>query len=94
MAPVWEAGGGGTETYVSLRQIIAREFRRRGAGVDFVGDVNAVIAANVGERSPSATHVSSRQRVVQRPGRRAISTDVDTATTEGGSNESGGESPS
>ena len=78
---------------MSLRQVIARQIRRRDPGVDFVGDVNAVIAANVGERGPSTTHVSSRQRIVQRAGRREVSTDVDTATTEGGSNESGGGSP-
>ncbi|HYY75135.1 MAG TPA: hypothetical protein VE644_02315 [Gaiellaceae bacterium] len=34
------------------------------------GDVNAAISANVNEPGPSRTHVSTRQRVVQRSGRR------------------------
>jgi hypothetical protein len=52
-----------------VAQIIRRRIRNRSDGVDFAGDVNAAIAANVGERG-GATHVSSSssQRIVQRSG--------------------------
>jgi hypothetical protein len=36
---------------MQIRKIIQRRIRRRGNGVDFVGDVNAVIAANVADPS-------------------------------------------
>jgi hypothetical protein len=51
-------------------KIINRRIRKRSEGVDFAGDVNAAIAANVGERG-GATHVSSSSthRIVQRSGR-------------------------
>jgi hypothetical protein len=42
-----------------FRKVIQRRIRRKKGGVDFVGDINAAIAANVGERSQT-THVSSR----------------------------------
>jgi hypothetical protein len=46
-------------------KLIQRRIRKHGRGVDLIGDVNAAIAANVGE--PGAhTHVSSSQRIVQR----------------------------
>jgi len=51
-----------------LSKIISRRIRHKGEGVDLVGDVNAAIAANIGEPG-SSTHVSSSQRVVQRSGR-------------------------
>jgi hypothetical protein len=51
-----------------VAEIIRRRIRKHSDGVDFAGDVNAVIAANVGERG-GATHVSSSQRIVQRSGR-------------------------
>jgi hypothetical protein len=51
-----------------VAEIIRRRLRSRSEGVDFAGDVNAVIAANVGERGAS-TRVSSEQRIVQRSGR-------------------------
>lgn len=65
---------------MNIRKIINRRIRHEGDGVDVVGDVNAVISANVGERGGSS-HVSSKQRVVQRSGRTAVS---ESGTTEGG----------
>jgi hypothetical protein len=47
---------------MQIRKIIQRRIRRSSNGVDFVGDVNAAIAGNVGEQS-STTHVSSRSTV-------------------------------
>ena len=47
---------------MQFRKIIQRRIRRSGEGVDLVGDVNAAISANVGERS-SSSHVSSRSTV-------------------------------
>jgi hypothetical protein len=55
---------------VNIRKIIQRRIRHAGKGVNAVGDVSAVVAANVNEGN-SRTHVStrSRQRIVQRSGR-------------------------
>jgi hypothetical protein len=50
---------------MQIRKIIQRRIRKQGNGVDLVGDVNAAIAANVGERG-AHTHTSSSQRIVQR----------------------------
>ena len=50
-----------------MAKLIAWRNRKRAGGVDVVGDVNAAIAANVGE-SASATTASSRQHVVHRAG--------------------------
>jgi hypothetical protein len=47
---------------VNFAKIIRRRIRQQGGGVDLAGDVNAVVAANVG-RDSSVTHVSSQQRV-------------------------------
>jgi hypothetical protein len=47
---------------MQLRKVIQRRIRHKGGGVDLVGDVNAAISANVGERS-STSHVSSRSTV-------------------------------
>jgi len=47
---------------VQIRKVIQRRIRRSGNGVDLVGDVNAAISANVGERN-SVSHVSSRSSV-------------------------------
>jgi hypothetical protein len=55
-----------------VAEIIRRRIRARSEGVDFAGDVNAAIAANVGERG-AATRVSSSQRTVQRAGRADVS---------------------
>ena len=50
---------------MQFTKFIQRRIRKQGNGVDLVGDVNAAIAANVGE--PDAqTRVSSSQRIVQR----------------------------
>jgi hypothetical protein len=56
---------------MKLHKLIKREIRRDGKTGQVVGDVNAAIAANVNEPGPSRTHVSSRQRIVQRSGRRS-----------------------
>ena len=50
---------------MQIRKIIQRRIRKHGNGVDVVGDVNAAIAANVGERG-AHTRTSSSQRIVQR----------------------------
>jgi hypothetical protein len=47
---------------VHIRKVIQRRIRRTGDGVDFLGDINAAISANVGERS-STSHVSSHSTV-------------------------------
>jgi hypothetical protein len=57
---------------MNIRKVIQRRIRHSGDGVDVVGDINAVIAGNVGEGS-SSSHVSSRQRVVQRSGKTVVS---------------------
>jgi hypothetical protein len=58
-----------------VAEIIRRRIRKHSDGVDFAGDVNAAIAANVGERG-GATHVSSSssQRIVQRSGHKRSET--------------------
>ena len=56
---------------MKLHKLIKREIRRDGKGVHVAGDVHAAIAANVNEPGPSHTHVSSRQRIVQRSGRQS-----------------------
>jgi hypothetical protein len=50
---------------MQIKKIIQRRIRKHGNGVDVVGDVNAAIAANVGERGAN-TRASSSQRIVQR----------------------------
>jgi hypothetical protein len=50
---------------MQIKKIIQRRVRKHGNGVDVVGDVNAAIAANVGERG-AKTRASSSQRIVQR----------------------------
>jgi hypothetical protein len=62
----------GTGRQVKLRRAIQRRIRRSGAGTDVSGIVNAVVAANVNEPGPSHTHVSSKQRIVQRGGRTEV----------------------
>ena len=59
---------------MNLRHLIQRRIRRRVDGVDVQGDVNAVIAANLGERG-SSTSVSSKQHVVHRSGRASSRTE-------------------
>jgi ribosomal protein L31E len=55
---------------VKIRKVIHRRLRHKQEGVNVSGDVNAAISANVNEPGPSRTHVSTRQRVVQRSGHR------------------------
>ena len=43
---------------MQIRKLIERRIRRAGGGIDVDSDVNAVVAANVGERS-AVTHASS-----------------------------------
>ena len=49
-----------------IRKVIRRRIRVNRGGVQAVGDVNAVVAANVSRGNSSAVSVSSRQRIVQR----------------------------
>jgi hypothetical protein len=49
--------------------VIRKRIRRNADGIDVAADVNAVIAVNEGGES-THTSVSSRQKVVQRSGRR------------------------
>jgi hypothetical protein len=57
-------------------KLIQRRIRRSEGGVDVKGDVNAAIAANVGERG-ATTSASSSQRIVQRSGRTVVSDGVE-----------------
>ena len=45
---------------MQIRKLIARRLRRAGGGSTVDSDVNAVVAANVGERG-AVTHASSEQ---------------------------------
>jgi hypothetical protein len=45
---------------VRIRELIERRIRRSGGGANVDSDVNAVVAANVGERG-AVTHASSTQ---------------------------------
>ena len=58
---------------MNVRKIINKAIRHQGAGTEVAGDVNAVVAANVGEKN-SKTSVSSRRstRIVQRSGRTEV----------------------
>jgi hypothetical protein len=46
---------------MNIRKLIQERIRRSSGGVQVESDVNAVVAANVGERG-AVTHVSSTQR--------------------------------
>jgi hypothetical protein len=48
-----------------IKKIIQRRIRKQANNVEVVGDVNAAIAANGGERG-AYTRTSSSQRIVQR----------------------------
>ena len=67
-----------------IKKIINRRIRERLGNVDFAGDVNAVVAANVNEPS-STTSVSSRQTVVQRTGARRGNKREETSAPQTGS---------
>jgi hypothetical protein len=62
---------------MKLQKLIRRQIRRHDERSHVVGDVNAAIAANVNEPGPSHTHVSTRQRIVQRSGRQSAPEDRD-----------------
>jgi hypothetical protein len=64
---------------MNVRKIINRRIRHSDDGVEFVGDINAVVSANVNEPGGSS-HVSSKQRIVQRAGKTVAS----EQTSEGG----------
>ena len=63
-----------------MRKVVQKRVRRSGDGVNVVADVNAVVAASVGEQD-ATTGVSRRQsvRIVQRNGQ----TEVTEEHTEG-----------
>jgi hypothetical protein len=46
---------------MNIAKVIRQRIGKSGAGMQVEGDVNAVVAANVGERG-QVTHVSSTQR--------------------------------
>jgi hypothetical protein len=50
---------------MNIRKVIRRRIRHQGKTAQVSGDVNAVIAANIGEEG-GRTSTSSRQRIVQR----------------------------
>ena len=65
---------------MKIRKVIQKQLRGAGEGKGTVGSVNAAIAANVNEPGHSHTHVSSKQRIVQRGGRTVVH---EERTTEG-----------
>jgi hypothetical protein len=77
---------------VDIRRIISRRIRSGGTGVNAVGDVHAVIAANVDEpRSRSQVSSRSRTRVVQRSGRTEVLDSRMETSQEGGDEHARGE---
>jgi hypothetical protein len=62
--PVARRSAAGIRFCVRLSEYIAK--RLRDADGNPIGDVNAVIAVNVGEDGGTETHVSSHSRIVQR----------------------------
>jgi len=64
----------GHQPAVSFRKAIQRHIRAQTDNVDLSADVNAVVAANINEPG-SSTHVSSKQRIVQRSGKTAVAGD-------------------
>jgi hypothetical protein len=58
---------------MNLRKVIERSLRRGTPG-GAADNVNTAVAANVGEPDRS-THVSSKQRIVQREGRTEVRTE-------------------
>jgi hypothetical protein len=57
---------------MNVRKVVQKTIRRSADGTEAVGSVNAAVAANVNEPGRSRTHVSSRQRIVQRGGRTEV----------------------
>jgi hypothetical protein len=74
---------------MNLRRIIQRRIRHHGRGVNAVGDLNAVVSANVNEPgSKNVVTSRTRSRVVQRSGRTQVFDESDT--TRGGADEPAG----
>jgi hypothetical protein len=71
----------GENKVMQIRKVIQRRIRRNAEGVDFLGDVNAAISANVGEPS-GTTRVSSRSSVSAHSVRQGRGSD-DTAEDQG-----------
>jgi hypothetical protein len=67
---------------MNVRKIINRRIRHSDDGVDVVGDINAVISANVNEPRGSS-HVSSKQRIVQPGGRTTVTEETSDARGSG-----------
>ena len=69
---------------MNFRKVFSKKLRHEGEGVQVAGDLNAVVAANIG-RKGSGSHVSSRQttRIVQRSGETVVS-ESRSETNEGG----------
>lgn len=64
---------------MNIRKIIQRRIRHQGKAVSALGDVNAVISANVSEGSShSRVSTRSRQRIVQRSGRTKVTEERET----------------
>ncbi len=57
---------------MNVRKVIQKTIRHRATGSDVVANVNATVAAMVNEPGRSRTHVSSKQRIVQRGGRTEV----------------------
>jgi hypothetical protein len=62
------------EFEMNIRRVFRKRIKRDVGNVHLDADVNAVVAGNVGERG-STSSVSSRQRIVQRAGRREENVD-------------------
>ena len=60
---------------MQVRKIIQRRLRSRRGGVDVAADLNAAIAANVGERGQT-THVSSRSTAASERAERKTEADA------------------
>jgi hypothetical protein len=59
----------GINAAMKLHKVVRKRIRRTDGGINFVGDVNAAVAANVNEPASSHVSVSSRQHIVQTTGR-------------------------
>lgn len=55
-----------------FRKVVNRPVEVDEDGVRVTGGINAVVSANVNERGPSRSWVSSRQRIVQRGGETVV----------------------
>jgi hypothetical protein len=57
---------------MKVRKVFGKRLRRQGRGANVAGDVSVVVSANVNEPGSAATHVSRRERIVQRAGRTEV----------------------